>query len=125
VANPAYPSPQPYLNLYTKQKDTTFGDNIYQYTYYADDDSFIVTQQNVDSISYGPIPIVAKNNLRSCVALLDAGAYILVYMVTLGRASEAFAAKQYTANYMAISINYRADALFVWFTRRADLSYKR
>ncbi|MDR0624415.1 MAG: hypothetical protein LBG10_08295, partial [Treponema sp.] len=52
------------LRVYARQKDLTFGDNIYQYDYLAADDSQIFFQRNLTAMNAGIIPAVGKNKLR-------------------------------------------------------------
>jgi hypothetical protein len=121
LPDPFYSAPQSQLDLYVRQKDTTFGDNIYQCTYYADAKSFIIVQQNLNTVTLGPLPVIGKNNFRSCAAILDAGHYLIVYMVSFVRASFFSGMNQQLSS----SVNNRVEALSSWFTRRADLAYRK
>jgi hypothetical protein len=121
LPDPFYSAPQSQLDLYVRQKDTTFGNNIYQCTYYADAKSFIIVQQNLNTITLGPLPVIGKNNFRSCTAILDAGQYIIVYMAFFVRASFLPGMKQQ----ISVSISNRVEALLNWFTLRADLVYRK
>ena len=114
--DPVYRAPPTELGVYVRQKDLTFGDNIYQFTYYSDESSFIVFQENITKLSYGPVSVVDKNNLRSVVAVFDCGSYLLIYAASLARASILPGMKQRAGE----SISNRANALLSWFTQKAD-----
>ncbi|MDR1862543.1 MAG: hypothetical protein LBQ67_01340, partial [Treponema sp.] len=73
VADPVYPVPPGRLTIYARHEDLTFGDNTYQYDYYSFPDAMVFVQQNLSSLTYGIIPAVGKNRLRSAVAIIDAG----------------------------------------------------
>lgn len=121
LPDPVYSSPPPELHLYVRQKDTTFGDNLYKYGYYTDTASFIITQRNINLITLGPLPVIGKDNLCSCAAIFDAGPYLLVYLASFAKVSMLPGIKQQ----VTASINNRAEALLAWFIRRADAAYRQ
>ena len=119
VPDPVYPRPPAQLTVYANQKDSTFGDNIYQYDYYSTQGGIIFIQQNLSSLSYGIIPAVGKNKLHSAVAVLDAGNYLLVYMVSAAKAASLPGMKERIGN----SFANRAEAVFNWFSAQADRAF--
>jgi hypothetical protein len=121
LPDPAYQTPPAQLSLYARQKDTTFGDNVYQFTYEADESAFIITQENVSTITLAFVPVVGKKKLCSVVALLDAGPHLLLYAVSLARVVLLPGLK----DQMYTSIGNRAAALLEWFSKRANIAYAK
>jgi hypothetical protein len=116
LADPLYEDPPAELQLYARQKDLTFGDNIYRYTYYANPESLVFVQENLSALTVGPIAVVGKNRLRSVVAALDAGDSLLVYVASMARA----ASFPGMAGRAGRSFSNRAEAILTWFARQAD-----
>ena len=114
--DPVFSSPPSELSIFVRQKDLTFGDNVYKYTYYSDESSLIVLQENISPMNYGIINVLAKSKLKSIVAVFDCGPNLLVYAVSFAKASMVPGMKQRAGE----SINNRANALLGWFTRKAD-----
>lgn len=119
VADPVCPVPPDKLVVYARQKDLTFGDNIYQYDYYSFPDAMVFIQQNLSSLSYGIIPAVGKNRLRSAVAVIDAGEYLLIYAASMAKAASVPGIKERIGS----SFSNRADAVLNWFRSRADRAF--
>ncbi|MDR1239345.1 MAG: hypothetical protein LBK27_04455 [Treponema sp.] len=107
------------LRIYARQKDLTFGDNIYQYDYFAGADSLIFVQQNLTAMNAGIIPAVGKNRLRSVVAVIDAGDSLLIYAVSMARAVSLPGLGERIGN----SFTNRAEAILKWFAGRADRAF--
>lgn len=120
VTDPVYARPPSALTIYSRQKDLTFGDNIYQYDYYSVPGAIIFIQQNLTSLSYGILRAVGKNNLRSIVAVLDADDYLLVYAGSMAKAASLPGMNTRIGD----SFANRADAVVHWFSDRADRAYK-
>jgi hypothetical protein len=116
LADPVYGNPPAELNVFVRLKDSTFGDNVYKFTYYSSESSFIVSQENITAVSYGPVPLVDKNKFRSVVAVFDCGPYLLVYAASLARASMVPGMKQRAGE----SISNKAAAVLSWFYQKAD-----
>jgi len=121
IPDPVYGTPPAQVDLYARLKDSTFGDNIYKFTYYANESAFIVYQENLTTISYGIIPLVEKNKLRSVIAVFDCGPYLLVYAASLAKASMVPGMKQRAGE----SINNKAAAMLAWFFQKADRAFKK
>jgi hypothetical protein len=121
LPDPAYHTPPAQLDLYARQKDTTFGDNVYRLTYEADESAFIIRQENVATITWAFVPVVGKKNLCSVIALLDAGPHLLLYAVSLAHVFLLPGVK----DRMYTSINNRTAALLEWFSQRADIAYAK
>jgi hypothetical protein len=117
--DPVYAAPAAETSVFARQTDVNFGDNTYKFTYYADSSSFIVVQENITSLTYGIVPIVDKNKLRSTVAIFDCGPYLLIYAASLAKTSMVPGMKQRAGE----SLNRKADALLAWFQQKADRAF--
>jgi hypothetical protein len=111
-----YENPPDELTIYARQKDTSFGDNIYRYGYYARTDSLIFVQENLTDMKYGIITAIGKNKLRSVIAIYDAEEFLLIYMVSLAKASSIPGMNDRIGG----SFANRAEAIVSWFSGRAD-----
>jgi hypothetical protein len=119
LPDPVYPRPPAGLTIYARQKDLTFGDNMYQYDFYTAPGAIIFIQQNLTSLTAGIIPAVGKNRLRSIVAVMDAGEYLLVYAASMARAASLPGMNERVGN----SFANRAEAVLNWFSDQADKAY--
>jgi hypothetical protein len=104
------------LRIYARQKDLTFGDNIYQYDYVAYEDLLVFVQQNLTAMAARNIPAVGKNRLRSVVAVIDAGDSLLFYAVSMAKT----VALPGMGNRIGNSFTNRAEAVLKWFAGQAD-----
>ena len=102
------------LTIYAKQKDTTFGENIYQYDYSVGDELLTIVQKNLNSIRYGIIPVADKNKLYSVIAIIDAKEYLLIYAVSMADISSASLFEKR----MKESFMNRSNALMKWFSEK-------
>lgn len=121
LSDPVYPRPPSELTLYARQKDLTFGDNIYKYDFYYTPGSLIFVQENLTALTAGIIPAVGKNKLRSTVAVLDAEEYLLVYAVSMAKAASLPGMNDRVGN----SFSNRAEAVIHWFSNQADKAFKK
>ena len=119
--DPVFRVPPAEVSVYVRQKDLTFGDNIFQFTYYADESSFIVALENVTGLTYGPVTVIGKNKFFSAIAVIDCGPYLLVYAASIARASMLPGMKQRASE----SILNRANALLGWFNQKADQAFRK
>ena len=119
IPDPVFSRPPARLTIQARQKDLTFGDNIYQYDYYSEADAFFFIQQNLTSLSYGIIPAVSKNKLQSVAAIIDAGNYLLVYIASMSKAVSLPGMKERIGN----SFANRSEAIFNWFSGQADKAF--
>ena len=115
LPDPVFQDPPGMFTLYAQQKDLTFGDNIYQYDYYCWDDAFFFVQRNLTAMNVGIIPGVSANNLRSVMAVLDAGEYLLIYGVSMAKAPPFPGLRERIGN----SFSTRVEAILDWFNGRA------
>jgi len=116
IPDPAFAEIPPELTLYARQKDLTFGDNIYRYDYYSYPDAFVFVQENLTAMNAGLIPALGKNKLRSFLAVFDAGDSLLIYAASLAKAAALPGMDERVGN----SFSNRAAAILKWFTNRAE-----
>ncbi|MDR2444574.1 MAG: hypothetical protein LBD44_01360 [Spirochaetaceae bacterium] len=102
------------ITLYARQKDLSFGDNVYRYDYFIRDGAIIFTQKNCNAISYGIVPLAAKEKLCVLSAVIDAGEYFLIYAASMTKAPPFSGLKKKAGD----SFVSRAEALIKWFTLR-------
>jgi hypothetical protein len=121
LPDPVYAFPPSRLIVYARQKDLSFGDNVYRYNYYAYPDSLVFVQENLTTMNYGIIPAVRKNKLRSMVAVLDAGEYLLIYAVSMAKA----ASFPGMGERVGSSFSTRAEAVLKWFKGQADKAFAK
>ena len=119
VNDPSFFLPPRELTIYARQKDLTFGDNVYKYDFYHQRGSIIFIQENLTALTAGIIPAVGKNRLRSVVAVLDAGEYLLVYAVSMARTASVPGMNERVGN----SFSNRVEAIIHWFTNQADRAF--
>ncbi|GMO26522.1 MAG: hypothetical protein Ta2B_06720 [Termitinemataceae bacterium] len=114
IADPLYDVSKPLPESFTllaKQKDLSFGDNIYQYDYYVSDTAIYFVQHNLTPISYSFIPILKKEKLNTVVAFIDNKDSILIYVATMAKAT-LLPGMEKKVN---ASFTNRANALIKWF----------
>jgi len=104
------------LTLYARQRDLTFGDNIYRYDYTTIGNIIYFTQENVTTLSVGIVPVIGKGNLRSVVTVIDCGDSILIYAVSMANAVQIPG----LWNRISTSFSNRAEAVLKWFTARLE-----
>jgi hypothetical protein len=118
-ADPHYPELPAATSFYARQRDLTFGDNIYEYRYHSGSDFFIFVQRNITALKVGIFSAVGKDRLRSLVAVVDTGDGLLVYAVSMARA----AALPGLGNRIGNSFTNRAQAILGWFNTQADKAF--
>jgi hypothetical protein len=104
------------LTLYARQKDLSFGDNVYRYDYFIAEEAIVFTQKNCNTISYGIVPIAAKEKLCVIAAVIDVDEYFLVYAASMTKAPGFSGMKKKAGD----SFSSRAEALIKWFTARME-----
>jgi len=118
--DPSFQSPPAEFSIFARQRDSTFGDNVYRYTYYSDTSSFIVFAENMTNLNYGPVSVIDRGNLRSFVAVFDTGQYLLIYTASMAKASMLPGMRQRVGE----SVSNRAIALLSWFNQIAGRSFR-
>jgi hypothetical protein len=104
------------LSLYARQKDLTFGDNIYRFEYHTGADIILFSQENFSSMNLGIIPAIAKNKFRTVMAIIDAGDSLLLYSAAMART----ASVPGMGDRIGSSFTNRVKAILKWFVGRAD-----
>jgi hypothetical protein len=104
------------LALYARQKDLTFGDNIYRFEYHTGADIIFFTQENISSMNLGIIHAIGKNKFRSIMAVIDAGDSLLIYGVAMSKT----ASVPGLGDRIGASFTNRVKAILKWFVGRAD-----
>jgi hypothetical protein len=104
------------LTLYARQKDLTFGDNIYRYDYVNNESAVFFTQENITPISYGIVPVIGKGSLRSVMAVIDCGDSILIYAASMAKAASVSG----LSDRISASFSNRAMAVIRWFSERIN-----
>jgi hypothetical protein len=118
-ADPVYAVPPEYLVLFARQKDLSFGDNVYRYEYYARNDAIILVQENITPMNISIIPAIKQNNLRTVTAVIDSGPYLLLYTVALVKA----ASLPGLGGRIGDSFSNRLEAVRGWFVQHADQAF--
>jgi hypothetical protein len=104
------------LVLYARQKDLTFGDNVYCYDFQTGADTIFFVQENLTAMNTGIIPAVGRNKFRSMIAIIDVGDSLLIYAAAMAKA----ASLPGIGDRIGASFTNRAKAILQWFTGRAD-----
>ena len=104
------------LSLYARQKDLTFGDNIYRFEYHTGADIILFSQENLSSMNLGIIPAIGKNKFRTVMAVIDAGDSLLIYSAAMAKT----ASVPGMGDRIGSSFTNRVKAILKWFVGRAD-----
>jgi hypothetical protein len=99
------------LVLYARQKDLTFGDNIYRFDYHTGGDYIFFVQENITAMNAGIIPAIGKNKFRCLIAVIDAGDSLLIYAAAMAKA----ASIPGMGDRIGASFTNRAKAILTWF----------
>jgi len=116
LADPFYRILPAKLTVYTRQKDLTFGDNIYLYNFFNADNGIFFMQENITTMNYSFVPVIRKGNLKIIMAVFDCGGSLLIYTVSMAKAVTLPGMGEWIGN----SFSNRAEAILKWFTDRAD-----
>jgi len=116
LPDPVFTKAPDSLTVYARQKDLTFGDNIYQYDCTNARDAIFFVQENLTSLTYGVIPAIGKGNLKSIVAVIDCGDSILIYAVSMAKALSLPG----MGDRISSSFTNRAEAVLNWLIGRLD-----
>ncbi|WP_304222864.1 DUF6675 family protein [Gracilinema caldarium] len=120
VADPVVSSLPNESTLFARQKDLTFGDNVYRYDYKTTENSIVFIQTNLTTLSYGIIPLVQKENLKSLIGILDCDEGLLLYAATFAKASMIPGVEGKIRD----SFANRTEAVYKWFVEKADSVFK-
>jgi len=118
--DPVYAALPESLTLYARQKDLTFGDNIYRFTFNTGGDFIFFVQENLTSMNAGIFPAIGKNKLHSVIAVIDSGDSLLIYAAAMAKT----VAVPGMGDRIGHSFTNRAKAILQWFTGRAGEVFK-
>ena len=116
LPDPVFSSPPASLTLYARQKDLTFGENIYRFDYRTSENAIIFVQENETSMSAGIIPAVGRNRFRTVMAVIDTDDSLLIYAAAMAKA----ASVPGIGDRISSSFTNRVNAILTWFTGRAN-----
>ncbi|MCL2229850.1 MAG: hypothetical protein FWC01_02040 [Treponema sp.] len=116
LPDPVFARPPESLTLHARQKDLTFGENIYRYDYVSSGDVVYFTQENVTALNIGLIHAIGRGNLKSIIAIIDCGDSILIYVVSMAKASSVPGLGDRIGN----SFGNRARAVLDWLSGRLN-----
>ena len=116
LPDPVFSNPVSPLTLYARQKDLTFGDNIYRYDYHVSEDAILLVQENITSMNIGIIRAVGSNRFRTTLAVIDAGDSLLIYAAAMARA----VALPGLGERISASFTNRVVAVLTWFNDRSQ-----
>jgi hypothetical protein len=108
-----------FLTIYAKQKDLTFGENIYKLEFTLKNDAIMFKQLNLTTMYYGIIPVLGKKNLNSLASVIDTNEYLLIYIISMADAISFPGMK----NRVGASFAARSEALLKWFSEKASAAY--
>jgi len=111
LPDPVFTETPSSLTLYARQKDLTFGDNIYRFDFYTGPGVIYFMQENLTSMSRGIITAIGRNRLRTVFAVIDAGDSVLLYTAAMARTVSA----QGMSERIGASFTNRAKAVIKWF----------
>jgi len=116
IPDPVFTTVPAVLTIYARQKDLTFGDNIYRYDYMTTRDAVFFTQDNITALTIALIPVISRGNLRTIMAVIDCGDSILIYAVSMAKTLSVPGIWDRVSD----SFSNRADAILGWFCGRLD-----
>ncbi|MDR0376322.1 MAG: hypothetical protein LBH70_00850 [Spirochaetaceae bacterium] len=112
-------TPPSAFTLYARQKDKKFGENIYRYDYQDRSNAIIMIQQNLTDMNSGPIRLIAKNKLRTILAVIDTEEHLLFYAISLIKAPSFPGMKRRIGD----SFTNRTAAVIEWLSGQADKAF--
>ena len=104
------------LSVLALQKDLTFGEYIYRYSYRENADSVAFFSQNAEPMNYTVVKVLDTGRLRVSLIVQDFGDFLLVYGLT--RAD--FPAVPAIEGHLNSSFTTRAEAVYKWFIREYE-----
>ncbi|MCL2138726.1 MAG: hypothetical protein FWH41_04250 [Treponema sp.] len=121
LPDPRYVTIPAWNVLYARQKDLTFGENIYGFNYHTSKDSIYFKQENLTTMYISIIPAVGKNNLQTIVAIIDAEDSLLIYAAAMAKT----VSLPGMGNRVSASFSNRIIAILKWFAARADTVFAK
>ncbi len=106
--------------LYARQKDLSFGDNVYRYEFSTGSDYLKSMSVNLTTMRYGIVPVAEPEALRVRLLALFADDAILFYAVSSAKATVVPGVR----GKLESSFGNRAGAIYAWFSRKAGEAWK-
>lgn len=100
-------------SLYALQRDLSFGENVYRYDFESAPGAVRVVATNLTRMSYGIVPVMASEALKTRLFVVQAEDAILFYAASGASAPSLFKGK------LEDSFSNRAEALFKWFESKS------
>jgi hypothetical protein len=105
-----------YSTLYIYQNDSSFGENIFETVYYAQNGYFLMKMENLTKIWYGIVPLIDPHNLNYIIFIYPKGDTIMFYSVICVNAFNLFG----IAGSRTASFYNRIKALYAWFCSQVE-----
>ena len=120
LPDPVYAALPASFVLYARQKDLTFGDNIYSFSFHTGKDFIYFVQENLTAMNAGIIPAIGKNKFHCLMAIIDTEDSLLIYTAAMSKA----ASIPGMGDRIGASFSNRVKAILTWFEDRADLTIR-
>jgi hypothetical protein len=104
------------MSLNAVQKDLTFGEYLYNYSYRQNGDTVAFFSRNIDAMNYSILKVVEPDKLHVSLVVHDMGDSLLVYSLT--RAD--FMAIPGIEGKLNLSFSTRAEAMYNWFIKEYE-----
>ena len=115
LPDPVYDTlPEPF-SLYARQKDLTFGENVYRYDYRYGDGALFLVQENLTAMTAGIIRAIGKNKFRTVIAVIDTDDSLLIYTAAMAKT----VSLPGMGDRIGRSFTNRIIAILRWFNDRA------
>ncbi|HOX91863.1 MAG TPA: hypothetical protein PLC54_03010 [Spirochaetales bacterium] len=101
--------------LYARQKDLSFGDNIYRIDLVSGSDWLLFTSVNLTAMRYGIVPVAGPEKVSVRILMINADDAILFYAVSSARAAMIPGMR----GKLEDSFGNRAAAIYAWFGKKA------
>lgn len=102
------------MKILVRQEDLTFGDYIYEYTYFSENSGAGMICTNTSVLKYSVFKAVRPNNLKVSLLAEDLGDYLLVYSCTEANFIKLAGIGKKLSN----SFLSRAEAMYSWFIKQ-------
>lgn len=107
--------------LYARQKDLSFGDNVYRIDLVSGSDWILFTSVNLTTMRYGIVPVAGPEKMSVRVLVINADDAVLFYAVSSARAAMVPGMR----GKLEDSFGNRAAAIYAWFGRKASEAWAR
>lgn len=104
------------LSALVLQKDLTFGEYVYRYSWRQTADSVAFFSVNLDAMSYSFLKLIQPDKLRVSLIVQDLGDWLLVYNLTKAD----FTAVPGIEGKITSSFSARAEAVYKWFIKEYE-----